>query len=392
MTQPSFKADVFQIEPSSGQILEIKRDPVSGSLLFTDNVIQSGISLSDLANLGTVSGVLIVGKSGSGAKYTTIQSALNAVPSSSSSTNPHVILVFPGVYTENLTIEKDGVSIRTVGRAVLQPSSATDTVLIRASVSTTPLRCNIRGLTILQPNDGRSCVAITGGSGSTVGFLGITLEGCILAPSGTGSYTVYADTVNSIILSGCRSDGASPTATLRCNQCASLRVTEGTHPLVQIDYSSAGVLPSTSATSYSFSYTTMGATLVSLQGGTSVLVDGCAVGSLTVNGNRTLTVANSTLGLVVLGGTTAATFTYTVRGSISGTGTLVETTTRGLATFVSVDHVDVTFPVPRPSGSYMVSLDSGISATPWVDSKTGSGFTIRFSTPTSASVLWSVQS
>jgi len=392
VTQPAFKVDVLQIEPSSGQVLDISRDAATGAMVFRDHVIPAGLDLSDLANLGTVAGVLIVGKSGAGAQYTTIQSALNAVPTTASSTNPYVILIFPGVYTENVIIEKDGVSIRSVGRVVLQPSSVADTITIRASVSTTPLRCTLRGLTVLQPNDGRSCVAITGGSGSTVGSLGITLEGCILAPSGTGTYTVYADTVNSIILSGCRSDGAAPTATLRCNQCSSLRVNEGIHPLVQIDYSSSGVLPSVTATSYSFSFTTIGTTLVTLQGGTSLSLEGCVSGPLTVNGNRTLAISNSTIGALVLGGTTAATLVYTYRGAVSGTGTMVETTTRGTATFVSVDHVDVTLPVPRPTNSYMVSLDAGGVSIPWVDTKTTSGFTIRFSAPVSASVLWSVQS
>lgn len=392
MAQPPFQADVLQIEPSSGQTLTLARDPATGSMVFKDALVTGGLTLSDLANLGTIGGVLVVGRSGTGAKYTTIQSAINAVPSSSSSTNPYVILIFPGVYTENVIIEKDGISLLGYGRVVIQPSTATDTITIRASVSTFPLRCNLRSLIVLQPNDGRSCVAITGGAGSTVGSLGITLEGCLLAPTGVGSFTVYGDTVNSVVLSSCRSDGAAPTATLRFNQCASVRVSEGTHPLVQVDYNSAGTLPSVVASTYSFSFTTLGTTLVTLQGGTSVSMDGCTVGPLTVNGNRTASLVNSTVGVLVLGGTTAATLTNTPRGSVSGTGTMVETLTRGTSTFVAVDHVDVTLPVARPTNSYMVNLDAGLASIPWTTTKTTSGFTIQFAAPVSTAVLWSVQS
>lgn len=392
MAQPPFQADVFQVEPSSGQTLTITRDPTTGALVFKDALVTGGLSLSELAGLGTIGGVLIVGRSGTGAKYTTIQSAVNAVPANASSTNPYVILVFPGVYTENVIIEKDGISLLGMGRVVVQPSTSNDTITIRASVSTFPLRCNLRSLIILQSNDGRSCVAITGGAGSTVGSLGITLEGCLLAPTGVGSFTVYGDTVNSVILSSCRSDGAAPTATLRFNQCSSVRISEGSHPLVQVDYNSAGTLPSVVASTYSFSFTTLGTTLITLQGGTSVSMEGCTVGPLTVNGNRSASLVNSTVGALVLGGTTAATLANTTRGSVSGTGTMVETLTRGTAIFVAVDHVDVTLPVARPTNSYMVTLDSSLSTLPWATTKTASGFTIQFAAPVSTSVLWSVQS
>ena len=80
MAQPNIQADGVRIEPGSGQTLTITRDSTTGSLRFVDAVITGGINLKDMAGLSTIAGVLIVGKSGSGAGYTTVQSAITAVP------------------------------------------------------------------------------------------------------------------------------------------------------------------------------------------------------------------------------------------------------------------------------------------------------------------------
>ena len=244
MAQPPFQADAFQIEPGSGQTLTLSRDATTGAMVFKDTLVPSGITLSNLANLSTVTGVLTVGKGGTGAKYTTIQAALNAVPTSSSSTSPYVILVFPGVYTETLSWTKDGVSLIGLGRVVLQPVGATPVVSILAAVASTPLRALLKDLTIIQANDGLACVSLVGGVGSTVGSLGIVLEGCDLQPTGIGGYTVYGDTINSLTLLNCRSDGVPSSASLRTTQCTGVRVLGGSQPLVQVDYNSAGILPS----------------------------------------------------------------------------------------------------------------------------------------------------
>ena len=120
MPQPNFQVDGLRIEPGSGQTLTITRDAATGSLRFTDAVVTGGINLSSLAGLGTIAGVLVVGASGTGAQYTTVQSAIDAVPASASLSDPYVVLVMPGVYSENLVIEKAGM---TRGAAVVTYSA-----------------------------------------------------------------------------------------------------------------------------------------------------------------------------------------------------------------------------------------------------------------------------
>lgn len=392
MTQPNFQVDGLRVEPGSGQTLTITRDPTTGSLRFTDVVVSGGINLSDLAGLGTISGTLIVGASGTGAKYRTIQSAIDDVPATASLSDPYIILVMPGVYVENLVIEKAGITVQGVGRAVVQAAASSGTVTVQESVSSVPTSLSLRNLVLVNPYNGEACVDLVGGAGSTVGAEGILLEGCDLRSTGVGGYTVYADAVNYVSLIGCGASGASGTTSLRVSQCAGLTVNGGVLPSVQADYNSAGVLPYVSGGGYVLSgCNPVGNVLSTLSGAGSLSLYGCpSVGNVTVNGNRLLTVTGSSLGNLTVNGTTAATLRSSTRGTVAGAGTLLESPVSGSTVFSASSTETVTFSVSRPDANYTVVLDTGIPTSSCVTNKLPGSFDIAFTSPASTTVYWTV--
>ena len=394
MTQPNIQADGVRIEPGSGQTLTITRDAVTGSLKFVDAVVTGGINLSQLAGLGTVAGTLIVGVSGTGAQYTTVQSAINAVPVTASLANPYVILVMPGVYNENLVIEKAGITVQGLGRVVIQATAVSGTVTVQEAVASVPTSLTLRDLVIVNANNGEACVDIVGGAGSTVGADGILLDGCDLRPTGVGGYTVYADTVNYVTLRDCHSDGVPGTASMRVSQCAGLTVVGGSIPLVQSDYNSAGTTPSVLGSAYSLiGCASVGNVLSTLTGAGSMSISSCpVVGSVTMNGNRTLTVAGSALGNVTVNGTSAATLSFSTRRVVAGAGTLLEPQTSGTVSFVASLSEPVAFDVARPNANYTVALDTGDVTTSVVASKANGGFTVTFAAPVTTTVYWTALS
>lgn len=392
MAQPPIQVDGVQVEPGSGFTLLIDCEPLTGALRFRDGLVTSPVSLSNLANLSTIAGVSTVGASGSGARYTSIQSALDAVSAASSLTAPNVILVFPGVYTENLTIEKDRVTLIAMGTVSLAPATAAPTVTITAGVSTTPRAVVLRGFTIGQSNDGLACVSIVGGVASTVGSVGIELVDCDLVPTGIGCYTVYGDTVNNVVLRGCRSVGVPGSTVLRLTQCAALTVQGGVIPAVQVDITTASSLPSGTPATYVFqSCQSVGNVLGTFTGTSGFLFSNCpSIGNVTLNGNRTMTGVGCQFGTLALNGTASGALVFSTHGTASGAGFLQESVLVGTTAFVAVDHVDVTFPVAKPSASYTVSLDTGSSTTSWVSAKATTGFTIQFAAPVTLTVAWTV--
>ena len=325
MTQPYIQADGVRIEPGSGQTLTIGRDSGTGALRFVDAVITGGINLPEMAGLSTIAGVLIVGASGAGAGHTTIQSALNAVPVSASLTNPYVVLVMPGVYAENLVIEKAGITVMGIGRVVIAASAATPTITVQSSVSTTPTSLILKDLVISQSYAGQACLSLVGAAGTTLGRDGVVLDGCTLTATGLGSFTVLANTMNTLVLRDCRSDGSSATASVRVSQCASLKLIGGEHPDVQADYNAAGTLPVGVGSYYDITGCDAGDIQSTLTGGGELRVDQSTTGNITVYGDRTLSVSNASVGDLSINGTTAATVTFSARGTLTGHGTLTRT-------------------------------------------------------------------
>ena len=393
MSQPNFQVDGLRVEPGSGQTLTISRDAATGSLRFVDEVIPGGINLSDLAGLGTIVGVFVVGTAGSGAGYTAIQDAIDAVSAAASPSSPALILVMPGVYSENLVIEKSGITVQGLGRVEVRAAGSSPTVTVRSSVSTYPTALTLRDLTLSQPNPGLACVSLVGGAGSTIGSVGVAMEGCVFAASGVGCYTVLADAVNYVSLRGCRSDGSSGSASMRVSQCAGLTVSSSSLPAVQVDYSSSGTIPSVVGSSYVFSSCpTVGNLQSTLSGAGSLSVRWCGTGNVTVSGNRTFSASGSTFGNVVLNGSTAAVLASCTRGTVSGSGTLSETQASGQVAFSGSTSESVSFPVARPNATYTVVIDAGDPTPACISSKSASGFDVVFSSPVTTTVYWTVLS
>jgi len=392
MTQAPFQVDVLQVEPGSGQTLKITRDAPTGSLRFWDAMIPLGINLSDIASLNAITGVLVVGRAGSGAKYLTIQSAINAIPSTASVTNPYMILCFPGIYLENLVIDKDGVSIVAVGPASIVAVSATPTVTIKAGLLTTPLVALFQGIKIQTSFIGLECVLVQGGPGSAVANGGIVFKDCNFAALGAGGYTVRADTVNSVALYGCRTDESVPSATQKVTQCASYLVSGGTVPPTQMDYDTGLPPPLTAGSAYSVEGgRTVGVLSSTLVNAGSLKILGClSVGNVTLNGNRTGLIQSSTVGNLSIGGTSAMTLVSSKRGTVAGTGTLEESGVTGSTSFVASLSEVVVFSVPRPNANYAVLLDTGVAAASAVILKTAAGFTIAFGAIQTTTVYWTI--
>lgn len=201
MAQPPFLVDAIQIEPGSGQTLTINRDATDGSLKFVDHLVQSGLSLVALAGLRNVSGTFVVGRGGYGAQYTNIQDALDAIPDASSAALPSVVLVLPGVYQENLKIQKDGVYLVGMGATVMNDGPS-HTLEIAASPTATPKDVVISGLAVLNDDVGFACVKISGADAFASGTVTVGAT-----PLATGDL-VTIDGINLVGTAGVRTSGS----------------------------------------------------------------------------------------------------------------------------------------------------------------------------------------
>ena len=193
MPQSPFLVDALQIEPGSGNTLTVSRDSAAGAMKFVDAILTSGVLLSDLVGVRNITGVFVVGRAGEGAAYTTIQSALDAVPDSSSASAPSLVLVMPGMYTENITIQKDGTYLVGLGGVTLINDGASDTVEVSAAIATTPQDVLLRGLVIKNTIAAKACVRILGADTFATGNATV-----INAPLATGD-TI---TINGTVLTG----------------------------------------------------------------------------------------------------------------------------------------------------------------------------------------------
>lgn len=174
MAQPPFKADIIQIEPSASGTRTISRDTGSGELLFKDTTFPLGVTLADMVGLQSIQGVLVVGQEG-GAPYTTIQAALDDIPASSSPTNPYVVLVYPGIYPEKLTLSRDGVTIIAQGLVVVTNNDSDPTVHITQDADSVPRAVELRGLVIEAADGGAACIFVDGSNTfATGGFSVVT--------------------------------------------------------------------------------------------------------------------------------------------------------------------------------------------------------------------------
>ena len=206
MPQDPFLVDQIDIEPGSVGTRRISRD-ATGGLKFTDPVATGGILLSQLASLRAIANVFVVGKSGLGARFTTIQEALDEVPASASATSPYIILVMPGRYDETINIVRDGVylvglgqpEIRSALEATPDAAGADHTLIISAQLGTIPLYTLIQGFKISNVHTTKAAIRIVGAAASTVLSTGLYLLDCdVRADSAAGNYSLYGTTAGRI--------------------------------------------------------------------------------------------------------------------------------------------------------------------------------------------------
>jgi len=498
MAQSPFLVDQIQIEPGATGTRLINRDS-EGSLQFQDPDITS-VLLKNLVGARNISGVYVVG-SGDGAAYTTIQGALDAVSDSSSATNPSVVLVYPGVYPETLTLQKDGVMVQGLGSAVLQNSGLNDTLEISASQDATPKKIVLRDLRIECSAAAKACVRVVGAdtfasgtitvvtapltagdsfeiggvtftgiegtrtsgsdnfnvlgdadavaaeiaatindtSNSLVGTVtaevtgavvtitaatagavgnaitlsvsttvggaltvsGATLSGggsdnslvasegllidrCELVASGAAAYQVVADTCGPVDVRGGSWRGSDNASLSTFSNCSRVRV----HGLewandIEVAYDTSLDRPSDTTSAYSlFGIDRVNEVLSNLLGEGSLSIGRCPQFDTGVSqdGDRTLTVLHSSVGDLVLEGTTAATLTASTRSSAtaaSGTPTLAENKVLGSVAFAASNSGAYAFDVTQPDSNYSVLLENpSIAATLAVSNKTTAGFDI----------------
>ena len=388
MAQDPLQLDAIQIEPSSGDTITISRSD-NGDLQFVDAIVTDGISLSRLTGMSGNANVLIVG---SNSQYTSVQDAIDAVSATSSATNPHVILVTAGVYTEALTIEKDGINIIGIGYPEISlPGGSLDTITIQDSVSTSPKSLAISGCKISCAADNGSCVRIIGGEGSRLGEDQILLKDLQLQASGIGSRPLRANTMGNIVAEG-GSWSDEATTFVELNEVASLRMV-GLKSLsdVQITYQEWPAQPNTAITGYTIqNVSKIGNVLINMTGAAEARISGCPdVGNVTIGGDREAYIVSSIIGDLTLNVTTRCYVTASKTGALSGDGSISISGVTGSATMTDETIHDVVFDVAQVDTDYTVVVEiEPFWRVAGVHSKTENGFRIEFDAARTGNLRW----
>lgn len=212
MAQDPWQVDQLQIEPSTAGTRKINADD-DGYLQFIDPNVTA--HLLELVGLRNVTGVYLVGRAGEGAPFTAVQDALDAIPDSSSATAPSLVVVMSGVYTEDITINKDGVYLVGLGAVTLENSAAGPTISIVDDPVTTPTLVVLQNLRIVNADAGEECISIAGAGtyasgtvtvdaapltvGDTITIGGVVLTGVTGSrTSGSDNFSVDGGTVATV--------------------------------------------------------------------------------------------------------------------------------------------------------------------------------------------------
>ncbi len=418
MPQPPILADQLQIEPGSSGSRLVRR-AADGSLEFVDPLNPSGITVSQLAGLQAVTNVSVVGKAGTGAQYTTVQAALNAVPANSTRINPYLILVMPGVYTEDLTVNRDGVHIIGIGRPILQsaleatPNAVGNahTLTVAAGEGTIPLTVHLENFTITNAHDDKAAVRVVGGAASTLLTDGLRLRNCFLEGNAAGgNYPLWASTAGAVFLNDCSCTGANNLETVLIEEmsscvlkavamasafsfryevgqpepsggpgylyiarCTDFGVDTNLIPAVSIDCDGDG-------TSELRQVTMSLASRIQYSGGESHSAEDCSLGVLSLLETPTLLASKTRFQSILAANANAK----LQRDVITGTAVFAGDATKA-----------VTFDVPLQTGNtydVQVELPSRPvnDETAWVTGKTTTGFSINFQTAQTFTVGWRI--
>lgn len=399
MPQPAFQVDVLQLEPGSGSTLTVGRNAVSGDIKFVSPTVPAGIDLLSLSGLRNMAGVYLVGKSGSGAPYTAIQDAIDAVNgATSSASNPALILIGPGVYSELLTIDKDGLFLVGLGAVAINNGVATDhTITVDNGAGTPPQQVVFQNLRVTNNAPNYACIRLAGGAASNIGLVtgaagGVWVNGCHLANTAPGGYTVWATAINNLYLQGGSQTGSDLNAVMRIEQCAFASVDSVLDiSILRMDYNSAGTIPATAGSAYRASNCPSVGQLVStLLGAGNLAILRCTTGTATLDGDQTASIQHSVIGNMTIGTTLAVTMTASTRGTAAGAGTLAEPIVIGTLTYAAGSSQTFTFDVASPDTSYSVAVEMpsapAANAYPVVENKAAADFDVVFRNSAGATV------
>jgi len=397
MPQDPIQVDAIQIAPGETGTRLIERDPATGAIRITDPTV-AGLTVADLAGLRSIANVFVVGKSGSGAQYNTIQAAVDAVLATSSLTDPSIVYILAGVYAEQVTIEKDGIWLMSPGGASIEAPSAGATIIVQSAVGTDPNWLHIQNLRIANSFAGDPCIDIIGGATSVIGSAEVGIVDCDLVASGAGAFQVRATTVNNIRIQGGTWAGSHSTSLTRITQCArcSIRdIDQAVH--LQLDYDSGNPIPSLVSSSYHLaSMALLGNIMSTLTGVGSLSIDSVmrsgSGGGLTLDGDGvgTFEAANSDLDSVVVNNSAPLVMRGCKRTSIAGAGTIAEDLQRGTISFTASSSEAVSFAVDGPDDDYHVTYETELTEALGTTSPTASGFTASFSGAQTTTVKYAV--
>ena len=382
--------DQIQIEPGSTGTRLISKDSSTTALSLSDPV-SGDLTLADMVGLQKTGSLYFVGATAP-ATYTTIQAALDAVPVSSSKTTPSLVLVSPGVYSEALTVEKDGIILTSLGAVTIKAPSAGSTITFQQGGSSTPKYFRMESIRVENEYDGEACVELVGGSASEVAEEWIELINCDLVATGIGGYPVSAATVNKIRIQGGNWSESSSNSLLYIEQAAELLVS-GVAGIYnsQLIYDQANPAPSIATSTYRYENCRMtGNVLVTLTTLGALEISNCVLANLTCNGDRIVTANSSVMDDVVVNGTVAASLRNCVRGAASGAGTLAESTQTGTVAFAASSSETVTHAVEQPDTNYQVFPETELTEPVAVQSKTTTTFVLAFSGAQTTSVGYTI--
>lgn len=412
MPQSPFKTDQVEIEPKENEGQRLIRRGASGALEFLDSLVTGGITLSQLAGLRSVGGVLVVGKTGTGAEYNTIQAALDAIPSNASITNPFVVFICPGEYAETINLVRDGVMLIGLGPVFLKPvvavanaQGAYHTVVVQADQGTIPLNVVLRGLTITNNHDNFACVRASGGAASTVasGTWGVRLEDCNLEANAPGrNRPIHASSVGRVIVQGGTWNAGTGLLLIEEITRFEMHGVSGVSPL-QLDFDTNGTLPSGGNV---FGYKLANCLFADTVENTPFVLTGTGQGSLgvfncgnvpavTLNGDVTAIFSESSLMGLTLNDTIAVVLRNSDVASApvgAANTSLDRAVTQGTLTFNAEATKAGVFAIPMPDATFDVHVELPSrpvnDETPWVTGKATTGFTLNFQTAQTMVVRW----
>lgn len=228
MAQDPFRADQYKVEGDSEVALGervIYDDPLDGSMRFRDPRIPGGVNLTALAGIQQLARTLVVTTDGIGASkdddgnpITTIQKALDQVPTSADYWTPWLIVVGPGVYVEDIQWSKDYTTLVGLGGVIFRSASARSTVRVLAGVGSIPQRMTIQNVTIENSVANAACVDFLSSTYATGTFTIVTnpnvgdivtvsgvaltaiLNGSIPAPGEFELGTTTAETAENLVI------------------------------------------------------------------------------------------------------------------------------------------------------------------------------------------------